>query len=60
MENGEEDPKKYGLRIYTIIKNGPLDKGGARELTDFIIPPEEIYTNQIISKIGFIHMQTKK
>ena len=47
MESGGEDPKKYGLRIYTIIKNGPLDKGGARELTDFIIPPEEIYNKQI-------------
>ena len=47
MESSGEDPKKYGLRIYTIIKNGPLDKGGAQELTDFIIPPEEIYNNQI-------------
>ena len=47
MESSPEDSKKYGLRIYTIIKNGPLDKGGARELTDFIIPPDEMYNNQI-------------
>ena len=47
MESSPEDSKKYGLRIYTIIKNGPLDKGGAKELTDFIIPPYEIYNNQI-------------
>ena len=47
MDSSPEDSKKYGLRIYTIIKNGPLDKGGARELTDFIIPPDEIYNNQI-------------
>ena len=47
MDSSPEDSKKYGLRIYTIIKNGPLDKGGARELTDFIIPPDEMYNNQI-------------
>ena len=46
MESSGEDPKKYGLRIYTIIKNGPLDKGGACELSDFIIPPEEVLSNQ--------------
>ena len=47
MESSEEDLRKYGLRIYTIIKNGPLYKGGAQELTDFIIPPEELFSNQI-------------
>jgi len=47
MESSEEDFKKYALRIYTIIKNGPLDKGGANELTDFIIPPEELFLNQV-------------
>ena len=47
MESSEEDLRKYGLRIYTIIKNGPLDKGGANELTDFIIPPAEIFTKKI-------------
>ena len=47
MESNGEDAKKYGLRIYTLIKDGPLDRGGAQELTDFIIPPEELYNNQI-------------
>ena len=30
-----------------LIKDGPLYKSGAKELTDFIIPPEEVITNQI-------------
>ena len=47
MENSSQDSKKYAYRIYTIIKNGPLDKSGANELTDFIIPPDEVITNQI-------------
>ena len=47
MNNSSQDLKKYGLRIYTIIKNGPLDKSGVKELTDFIIPPEEVLTSQI-------------
>lgn len=47
MENSDEDIRKYGLRIYTIIKNGPMDKGGAKELTDFIIPSEEVMTRQM-------------
>ena len=47
MSNSSQDLKKYGLRIYTIIKNGPLDKSGVKELTDFIIPPEEVITSQI-------------
>ena len=47
MENSDEDIRKYGLRIYTIIKNGPLDKGGAKELSDFIIPSEEVMSRQM-------------
>ena len=47
MDNSSQDPKKYGLRIYTTIKNGPLDKNGVNELVDFIIPPEEVITNQV-------------
>ena len=47
MDNSGNYSKKYALRIYTIIKDGPLYKSGAKELTDFIIPPEEVITNQI-------------
>ena len=47
MEDSDEDLRKYGLRIYTIIKNGPLYNGGAKELSDFIIPSEEVMTRQI-------------
>jgi hypothetical protein len=41
----EETPSKTsqsGFRIYKLIKDGPLDKGGLKELTDFILPPQEI------------------
>ena len=47
MDNSGNYSKKYALRIYTIIKDGPLYKSGAKELTDFIIPPEEVISNQI-------------
>ena len=47
MDNSGQDSKKYALRIYTIIKNGPLDKVGVNELTDFIIPPDEVFSNQM-------------
>ena len=47
MDNSGQDSRKYALRIYTIIKNGPLDKCGANELTDFIIPPDEVFSNQM-------------
>ena len=35
-------PSQFGFRIYKLIKDGPLSKGGAKEITDFIIPPIEI------------------
>ena len=47
IDNSSKDSKKYAFRIYTIIKKGPLDKCGAKELTDFIIPPDEVYSNQV-------------
>ena len=46
-ENSEKNFREYGLRIYTTIKNGPLDRGGAKELSDFIIPPEEVISKKI-------------
>ena len=46
-ENSEKNIREYGLRIYTTIKNGPLDRGGAKELSDFIIPPEEVLSKKI-------------
>lgn len=45
-ENSEKNIREYGLRIYTTIKNGPLDRGGAKELSDFIIPPEEVISRK--------------
>ena len=47
IDNSGQDSKRYAFRIYTIIKNGPLYKSGANELTDFIIPPDEVFSNQI-------------
>jgi len=46
-ENSEKNIREYGLRIYTTIKNGPLDRGGAKELSDFIILPEEVIFKKI-------------
>ena len=46
-ENSEKNIREYGLRIYTTIKNGPLNRGGAKELSDFIIPPEEVISKRI-------------
>ena len=47
-------PKVYekdcGFRIYKIYKKSPLKLLGINELTDFIIPPDEMYNNQIYIK----------
>lgn len=40
------DPSQFGFRIYKLIKDGPLEKGGAKEITDFIIPPFEVLSKQ--------------
>ena len=42
LENNSSNTSQFGFRIYKIIKDGPLDKGGAKEITDFIIPPQEV------------------
>ena len=41
-EETPSSPSQFGFRIYKLIKDGPLAKGGAKEITDFIIPPIEI------------------
>jgi len=41
-----KDPSKYGLRIYKLIKNSPLDKSGLKEISDFIIPPPSTIINE--------------
>ena len=41
-EETPSTPSQFGFRIYKLIKDGPLAKGGAKEITDFIIPPIEI------------------
>ena len=42
FEEGQSNISQFGFRIYTIIKDGPLDKAAVKEITDFIIPPNEI------------------
>ncbi len=53
---------QIGFRIYTLIKDGPLYKAGAKEITDFIIPPEEVLSHKMTFKdwISSIAGQTIK
>jgi hypothetical protein len=41
------EEKYYGFRIYRLNPFGPLFKAGLRELEDFIIPPDEVFDNNI-------------
>ena len=41
-QESQSSPSQFGFRIYKLIKDGPLAKGGAKEITDFIIPPLEV------------------
>ena len=42
FEETSSNINQFGFRIYKLVKDGPLHKGGVKELTDFIIPPEEV------------------
>ena len=39
--------KDYAFRIYKIFNNSPLKHLGIKELSDFIIPPNELYKRKI-------------
>ena len=41
------DYQRYGYRIYTLIKDGPLYLNEVSELSDFIIPPEDVIEKKI-------------
>lgn len=45
-EESIPNQKQFGFRIYKLISNGPLESAGLHELSDFIIPPEEIVQNK--------------
>ena len=50
IEESIESPKnenEYAFRIYKIFNNSPLKSKGIKELSDFIIPPNELYTRKI-------------
>ena len=42
FEETSSNITQYGFRVYKLIKDGPLDKAGIKEITDFIIPPNEV------------------
>ena len=42
FEEPSSNITQFGFRIYKLIKDGPLDKAGIKEITDFIIPPNEV------------------
>ena len=44
---GPSNYKNYAFRIYKIFNNSPLKTLGIKELSDFIIPPNELYTRKI-------------
>ena len=37
---------QFGFRIYKLIKDSPLEKAGLKEMTDFIIPPNEVLSQK--------------
>ena len=39
--------KNYAFRIYKIFNNSPLKSLGIKELSDFILPPNELHTRKI-------------
>lgn len=47
IEEREIDSKRFGFRIYKLLPNGPLSLSGAKELSDFIIPVEEVQNQEI-------------
>ena len=63
-----QDSQRYGYRIYTLVKNGPLFLSKVSELSDFIIPSQEVIDKKIsfsdwISSIAnkeFIHYFCKE
>ena len=42
--------KEYAFRIYKIFNFSPLKKLDIKELSDFIIPPDELYTKNLTFK----------
>jgi hypothetical protein len=42
FEETSSNGSQFGFRIYKLIKDSPLEKAGVKEMTDFIIPPDEV------------------
>ena len=59
FEEHHSNISQFGFRIYSIIKEGPLDKAGAKEITDFIIPPNEILQQKNTFKNWILSMADK-
>ena len=45
-EDISKTQSQYGFRIYNLVKDGPLYNGGAKEISDFIIPPPEFLSHK--------------
>ena len=45
-----KNPKEYAFRIYKIYNYSPLKRLDLKELSDFIIPPYDIYAKKISFK----------
>ena len=52
--------KEYAFRIYKIYNFSPLKKLDIKELSDFILPPQELYTKNITFKNYIKENQNKK
>ena len=52
--------KEYAFRIYKIYNFSPLKKLKIKELSDFIIPPNELYTKGITFKNYLIENKNQK
>ena len=58
-EKKNTNPKEYAFRIYKIYNYSPLKRLEIKELSDFIIPPNELNTRQITFK-DYIKENTNK
>ena len=56
----KRSPKEYAFRIYKIYNFSPLKKLDIKELSDFIIPPEELYTKGLTFKNYLKEKQNQK
>ncbi len=47
FEETSSNGSQFGFRIYKLIKDCPLEKAGIKEMTDFLIPRDEVLNQNI-------------